>query len=114
MDMLRKKLGSERRQVPRLETNGLVAVLDGRTYEVGDISIGGVKLIGLSLPKDQELTITLAERNDPSQAITVPCLVKVAGAGWSSLVFTKSTYAQNKFVVAHIGDLLGVQPYVVK
>jgi hypothetical protein len=106
--------GEERRKHVRHLAESLVVVTGGKTYEVVNISTGGVFFKGTGFFKGNPLSITIRAANNEMDCITADCKVVEVGTESVHAEFAKPTMPLMHFVIGHIGQAMGVKPQYFK
>jgi hypothetical protein len=111
-----ERRGRERRQFPRFPAVNLTAEIDGRIFEVKDISMGGIRLSAVGLPPGTSLTFTLCPCDGASSAPAVKASGVLVGQYGDSaaLKFQRPTMPLLKLVCRQAAVNLGVEPFLVK
>ncbi|PKU25245.1 PilZ domain-containing protein [Telmatospirillum siberiense] len=106
---------NERRLFPRYPTIGLKVEIDGRLFDVADISLEGVRVKGPGLVIGNSVTLLLYPAGkDRRKGVLVGAKVVVRHRDSVALRFDGATMALMKLVVHQASLHLGVEPYAVK
>lgn len=89
----------------------LVLDSEGGSYPVRDISPGGLCLQGNAFAIAEVVTITLTSESNPFDAVDAICQVVAIGTTLTHMEFRPVTMPLLTFIMQHIGQELGVEPY---
>ena len=108
----------ERRLFQRFPAGNLIAEIDGKLYDVEDISLGGLRLSGRAKSEERSLTFVLRPRDVPGEAdnkgVQAKATVVACYDDATALKFENATMPLMKLVVQQASLELGVEPYAVK
>jgi hypothetical protein len=109
---------TERRLFPRYPAVDMVVEIDGRVYEVEDISLGGLRIRGLIELRERSFPFLLCRRNlgevDRNKGVRGRGVFVGHYGDRTALEFDGATLPLLKMVVRQASLELGIEPYAVK
>ena len=116
--LMRAQQAEDRRHYQRFEQHGLMVRVGDKLLEVHDISVGGIRVSRLDLPLEAEAAMTLFPRDgrqlELSRAMAVRGKVVGHVGQWTRLRFVSLSYTLAKFLIQHLAQRQGVEPYIFK
>lgn len=108
----------ERRHFVRFQGKGFIVQLGDKLYNVTNLSIGGIKLEGATLPLNSTHSVKLIPRNDKNLELNNSRMIDIKvvrldkdGVGCS---FTKPSFDLMKIIISHASEQTGHKPYIFK
>lgn len=92
----------DRRVDERSPADNLIARVDGQSYALSDISMGGTRIVGLEIAVGEDLVLDLEDKADGAVLAGIGAEVVASGAGWVSVNFVDMTYALMSFVTPRL------------
>lgn len=115
---MRARASDDRRQYHRFEQHGLIVRVGTTLYEVRDVSVGGVRVEGLTLPVGTDVAMTLMPREGgtlaPADGMTARGRVVGLVKNSARIRFDGMSYTLAKFLIQHLARRFGVEPYIFK
>lgn len=116
--LMRVQQAEDRRRYQRFEQHGLMARVGDKLLEVYDISVGGIRLSRLDQQSGTEVAMTLFPREgrqlELSRSIAVRGEIVGHTGEWTRIRFCAPTYSLAKFLIQHLAQCYGVEPYIFK
>lgn len=100
---------TERRQHGRKVGDGLIVLLDGKTYPVIDISVAGVAFQARGHREGDRIRLSLATLGSLEDSIEANATVRAAADGVVRCEFIPTARLM-RYIVGHIGEVTGQQP----
>lgn len=115
---MRARTSDDRRQYHRFERHGLVVRIGTTLHPVHDVSVGGIRVEGLTPPVGTEVSMVLMSRegNKLGLADSMTARGQVVGLVKNSarIRFDGMSYKLAKFLIQHLALRNGVEPYIFK
>lgn len=115
---MRARASGDRRQYHRFEQHGLMVRVGVNLHVVHDVSVGGLRIEGLTLPVGTEVTMALMPREGKKLGLAESMTVRghVVGHVKNSarIRFDGMSYTLAKFLIQHLALRNGVEPYIFK
>ncbi len=110
--------GDDRRRFNRFDQIGVVVRIGDKLVKVQDLSVGGVQIERIEIAKGSTVALTML----PSHAGRVdlnrsqPARGEVVGheGGYTHIRFTSVSYTLAKFIIQHLAQRSGVEPYIFR
>lgn len=116
--LMRARETDDRRHYQRFEQHGLMARVGDKLLEVHDVSVGGIRLARLDLPVDADVAMTLFPRDGRQLELSRATMARGEVVGhvgqWTRIRFAAMSYSLAKFLIQHLAQRQGVEPYIFK
>lgn len=116
--LMRTQEAEDRRHYQRFEQHGLMVRVGDKLLEVHDVSVGGIRVSRLDLPQGSEAAMTLFPRDGRQLELGRAMAVRGEVVGhvgqWTRLRFVSLSYTLAKFLIQHLAQRQGVEPYIFK
>ncbi len=116
--LMRAREAGDRRHYQRFERHGLMVRVADKLLEVHDISVGGICVARFDQAVGAEVAMTLFPRDGRQLELSksMPARAEVVGhtGQWTRLRFSGMSYSLAKFLVQHLAQRHGVQPFIFK
>lgn len=113
--LARPEAESDRRRFQRFAGTGMMARIGQEMVEVGDMSLGGLRLPRRDLAAGAVVKVQLIPREGTklhlNEALYAEARVVEHGPGWTGFAFVVVSYSLAKMIVRHMARLTGIEPY---
>ena len=104
---------AERRKTSRKPGDGLIAIIDEKTFPLVDITIYGISFQGKGFREGDEFSIKIAKQNDTNDFIEAKFSVK---SNDGKIIRGKfyPTITIMRYIINHLSDISGVKSHYFK